>query len=161
MKPEPELDVGVYARIKAHRKADPGSKIIEIVSRDGVRHARFQEVMSPTTDLIPLDDLEVCGRVRYLLPGPVMRYFHPSGANLPFYGEEFRPEVQLWCARTMGYTPRVTLEDNRVRGEDGSWPEYDTAWFCYFDSEGDKIAFVLAFGGAEVLDEFRRKDGSL
>lgn len=164
VKPEPELEVGIYARLKARHKADPGSKIVEIVERYGVRYARFQEVMSPTTDLIPLDDLEICGRIRHLLPDPVMVYFKPTGGfgnPMPYYGDELRPEVQLWCVRTLGYTPRMSHEDNWVRNEDGSWPEYDTAWFCYFDSEGDKIAFVLAFGGVEVLDEFRREDGSL
>lgn len=161
MKPEPELDVGVYARLKAHAQADPGSQIVEIVEQGGKRYARFSDIMSPTTDLVDLDYLEVCGRVRYLLPDPVMRYHRPSGVSLPFYGEEFRPDVQLWCVRTLGYTPRMTHEVHWVRNDDGSWPEYDTAWFCYFDSEGDKLAFVLAFGGAEVLDEFRRQDGSL
>lgn len=162
VKPEPDFEAGSYARLLAHRRREPFSVITEIVEKDGVRHARFSDNMSPRgEDLFPLDVLELGGRVRFLLPDPVMRYFRPSGVALPFYGEELRPDVQLWCVRTLGYTPRMAHEDHWDQNDDGSWSEYDTAWFAYFDSDSDKLAFILAFCGVEVLDEFRRQDGSL
>lgn len=163
IKPEPDFEVGSYARVKISMQHAPYSKIAEIVERDGEKCARFEDALTGE-ETFPLDVLDYGGRVRFLLPDPVMRLFRPTGGfgnPMPYYGDEFRPEVQLWCVRTLGYTPRMTHEDNWVKNEDGSWPEYDTAWFCYFDSESDKIAFMLAFCGAEILDEFRREDGVL
>lgn len=157
VKPEPPILVGAFVRQKNSSKS---SLILEIREVDGVRAGRVDNMEG----FLPLSEFELCGLYRYKIPEPVMRLCRPTGGfgnPLPFYGDEFRPEVQLWCVRTLGYTPRMSHEDCWEKNNDGSWPEYDTAWFAYFDSEGDKIAFILAFCGAEVLDEFRREDGSI
>ena len=88
--------------------------------------------------------------------------FVPTGGfgnGLPYYGDEWRSEVRDWCQRTFGYVPRLSHEDHFVRDENGNWPEYDSAWFCYFETESDLVTFKLAFDDAVTLARFRDEDG--